>query len=241
MLAALEAALASARFRETERASDTTTTTTTTTPAPDVQEVEVRAGEVVNGSMFRPGVSAARFESILMHVGEREDLWELVQKWNFSIDYTPKLPASVRPFTLRCAVVQIDPDLEDKRVQSAFPSTRNLRIHTQAIHKRKVSTVNVPEEHARISCNVEERVNPFYTLLETSHVRGRVRLSMRSRGWRLDLTRVWAGARRSDVDEALRTGALPHALEVELEAEDVMSARAEDAVAIWRELGLVDA
>lgn len=237
MQAALDAALESARLREAERAS----ATTSTTPVSDVQEVEVRAGEVVNGSVFRPGVSDARFEAILMHVGEREDLWELVQKWSFSVDYTPKLPASVRPFTLRCAVAHIDPDLDDKRVQSAFPSTRNLRIQTQAIHKRKVSTVNVPEEHARISCNVEEHVTPFYTLLDTSHVRGRVRLSMRSRGWRLDLTRVWAGARRSDVDEALRTGAPPHALEVELEAEDVMSARAEDAVAIWRELGLVHA
>jgi len=200
-------------------------------------EVEVRAGsQRGRGGDFVPGVTQSEFDDILMHVGDPRAGWEVAQRWRMSFDYAARLPPGVvQPFTLRVETVSIEPDLNDRRVLTAFPSTRTERVVARSVRKERLSAEIVHEAHARVACALEHEAKPFQLYVDCALVRAKVRLSVQQRGWRLDLTRVWQATSRSAIDHALRERAPPTALEVELEAV-APGANARDAAALWTSL-----
>lgn len=208
------------------------------------REVEIRAGHVnAESSTFSPGIGREEFDNVLIHTSLEPHGWSVLRKWNFSIDYAARLPANSLQdsFTVRVGTHDVEPDMRDKRVLGAFPSTRCERVSVKCVCKQRVSVQDVASEHARVAFNLEREVHPFQLYVDASFVRAKVRLSLvKHNGWRLDLSRVWQAASRSEIDRMLRDRCEPHRWEMELEAPssafESPASAARQGATLWSEL-----
>lgn len=175
----------------------------------DALELEVRLG-VHAGSRFTPGINPLCFKDAERSLDQCA-FWAHVQGWREEVDVF--LPNGVR---------QRVSEGVDGATRHSVAKTR-LASETLLCTGPRASIGHDCGLDARVTLNREQPVRVHELVpCQPTHVRVKQRKTYDMAHWRWDLTRVWEGATRLDVERAQRTEAPRYEVELELLNADAL-------------------